>query len=187
MVNGHQADGVKEVGLLQLGGDAKRIDAIFSLELVATDLDPVLGLEDAGRILRIDFQAKWAAPDTVGDKDHFLAIPGEQEWAATAEALVGDDRASLEIRASFGLRGAGWPDNARDVEGGIRAQANMDLRAGDGLLLVEQASAHFDFATYSECVDFDCWAIWTLGLQSERLPFVSFWGCAICDDDTSIG
>ena len=120
-------------------------------------------MEDAGRILRIDFEAKWAAPDTVGDKDHFLTIPSEQEWAATAEALVGDDRSGLEIRASFGLRGPTWPNDASDIEGGIFAEANMHLGAGDGLLLVEQASAHFDLAAYSKCVYFDGWAIWTLG------------------------
>ena len=119
MINGHESDGVKEMGFLQLGGDAKRVDAIFCFELVATDLDPVLGLEDAGSILRIDFQAKWATPDTVGDKNHFFAIPCKQEWAATAEALVGDDRARLKVGTSFRLCGPGWPDDAGDVEGGI--------------------------------------------------------------------
>ena len=63
----------------------------------------------------------------------------------------------------------------------------MDLRAGDGLLLVEQTSAHLDFATYPKSVDFDRWAIWTLSFKRKCLPLVALWGCPICDDDTCIG
>ena len=186
MINGHESDGVKEVGFLQLGGDAQRVDAIFSLELVATDLDPVLGLEDAGRILGIDFQAKWATPDTVGHKDHFLAIPGEEEWTASTEALVGNDGAGFEVGASFRLRGPRWPNDARDVEGGICAEADMNLWTGDGLLLVKQTSAHLDFATYPKCVYLDSWAVWALGFKRKCLPFVALRRCAICDNNTCI-
>ena len=175
------------MGFLKLGGDAKRVDTIFSLELVATDLDPVFCLQDACRILRIDFQAKWATPNTVGHKDHFLAIPSEEEWTASTEALVGNDRASFEVGTSFRLCSPGWPNDARDVEGGICAEADMDLRAGDGLLLIEQASAHLDFATYSKCVDFDSWAVWALGFKRKCLPFVALRRCAICNNDTCIG
>ena len=63
----------------------------------------------------------------------------------------------------------------------------MNLWAGDGLLLVEQSGAHFDFAAYSKCVDFYCWAIWTLGFKRKCLPFVALRRCAICNNDMGIG
>ena len=63
----------------------------------------------------------------------------------------------------------------------------MNLRAGDGLLLVEKSGAHLHFPTDTKSVDFDSWAIWTLGFQGERLPFVALWGCAICNNDMGIG
>ena len=56
VIDHHQRDVVEEVCLPQFGGDTHVVEAVARHELIAANLDPVLGRHDAGGLLGVDAQ-----------------------------------------------------------------------------------------------------------------------------------
>ena len=54
MIDDEQGEEIEEMGLPELRGDAKVVHAVARGELIAADLDPILGHQRVGRGLRID-------------------------------------------------------------------------------------------------------------------------------------
>ena len=80
------------------------------------------------------------------------AVVSKHPGARALQALVGDDDL-VGAAVEFGLRDAVRPDDPCDVDARARAQAEVHGRAGDRLLLDEQAGSDFDVAADAERVD----------------------------------
>ena len=89
MIDDEQGDEIEEVRFPELRRDAEIVGAVARRELIAADLDPVLGHQHVGRRLRVDAEPQRRPPDQIGDERHLAAVPGEEPRARSLEALRG--------------------------------------------------------------------------------------------------
>ena len=124
MIDRHQRHVIDEMRFPELGADAHVVGAVARDELIAADPHPVLGLRDAGGVLRIDAQPERGSPQEVGHEPHPGPIVGKHPGARPFEPLLRHDRlidAGIELR----LRHAVRPDDARHVNARARPQSHM--------------------------------------------------------------
>ena len=151
MVHGHQLDFIKEVRFPQVRRDAQVVKAVPRLELVAPDFDPVARLHHARRVLGVDPQAQWRAPDEVGDELHARvgararAVVGQQPGAGAFQPLRGFGQL-VGLQLELALRAAVGPDDADAVRALVVAQAEMRDGAGNDLRLIQQSRPQADLA-----------------------------------------
>jgi hypothetical protein len=99
------------------------------------------------------------------------AIPSKEERAGSFEALLGH-HFLVGLNAEFRAHGAVGPDDTDHFGAGLVAKAKMKLRAGNRLLLDQQARANLDFSADAERID----ALIADGLfrvRSDDLPMIS--------------
>ena len=152
MIDDEQGDEIEEVRFPQLRRDAQIVGAVARRELIAADLDPVLGHQHVSRRLRVDAEPERRPPDEIGDERHLAAVPGEEPRARSLEALRRRHRL-VRLRVELRLQRAVRPGDAHDF-GAVRlAKAEVDERRGDDLLLEMQPGAKLDLAADAERVD----------------------------------
>ena len=151
MIDRHQRHVIDEVRFPQLGADAHVVGAVARDELIAADPHPVLGLRDAGGVLRIDPQPERRSPEEVGHEPHPRPIVCKHPGARALEPLLRHDRL-IDAGIELGLRHAVRPDDPRHIDARACPQSHMHRRSGDRLLLDEAAGSHFHFPADAERV-----------------------------------
>ncbi len=118
VVDNHERDVVPVMGLPQLGSDPYVVGPLSRRELVSAYLHPVLGLPDAGRVLRVDAETQWRPPDEIGHKPHRGPVESEQKGARAFEPLLGD-QFLVGLGVELRLHGPVGPDDPGDVGIGV--------------------------------------------------------------------
>src|ERR1700728_2232168 len=153
MVDGHERQIIIVINLPQLRRDPQVVVAVVRYELVASNLVPFSDRRDLRRTKSIDAQADRRAPgNRIFHKLHLLSVVSEQERTRSLQTLLGHD-VCIRFHAELGAHSSIRPDHLHDVRLGLFSQSEMKLRAGDRLLLHQQAGANFNFAADSEWVD----------------------------------
>ena len=119
-IDHHQRYVIHEMGFPQLRCNPHVVRAIARNELIAANLHPILGLRDAGSILRVDPQPERRSPQKICHEPHPVSIVGKDPRARSLEPLLCDDR-SIDGWIELGLGHAVRPDDARHIDARARA------------------------------------------------------------------
>src|ERR1700722_2278128 len=150
MIDRHEPQQIVVIGFPKLARNPEIIEAIAWHKLVAANLVPLLGGLNPRRANRVDAQTDRRTPrHRIFHELHGVAVPGEEKWAGTFEALLGQDWLICLERELCTHRAVG-PHNARHVDARLFAEAEVKFRPGDRWLLRQQPRANLNLAPNAE-------------------------------------